>query len=75
MLCDICGKKNARIRHITRNYGKSPNLLIIENIPAVSCPSCRETYLTADTLHEIERIKLHSEDVAVRRNIPVAEFA
>ncbi len=75
MMCDICGKKNARIRHITRSYGKGANLLIIENIPAVSCPSCGETYLTADTLHEIQRIKLHRRSFAVSRNIPVADFA
>ena len=75
MMCDICGKKNARIRHITRSYGKGANLLIIENIPAVSCHSCGETYLTADTLHEIQRIKLHRRSFAVSRNIPVADFA
>ncbi len=75
MKCDICGQENARIRKITRSYGKGSNLLIIENIPAVSCPSCGETYLTADTLHEIERIKLHRKNFAVNRNVPVADFA
>jgi len=75
MMCDICGKINVRIRHITRSYGKGENLLIIENIPAVSCPFCGEIYLTANTLHEIERIKLHSKNFAVRRNVPVADFA
>jgi len=74
-MCDICEKQTARICHITRSYGKGANLMIIENIPAVRCLSCGETYLTADTLHEIERIKLHSENFAVRRNIPVADFA
>ncbi len=75
MNCDICGQKKARIRHITRSYGKGSNLLIIENIPAVSCPSCGETYFTADTLHEIERIKLHRGSIAEKRTIPVAAFA
>jgi YgiT-type zinc finger domain-containing protein len=51
MICDICGETNARLRHITRSYGKGENLLIIENIPAVSCPDCGETYLTAETLY------------------------
>ena len=68
-------KKNARICHITRSYGKGSSLLIIENIPAVRCTSCSETYLDADTLHEIERIKLHSENFAVTRNVPVADYA
>lgn len=75
MVCDICGKKNARIRHITRSYGKGTKLLVIEDIPAISCPSCGETYLTAHTLHEIERIKLHGEELAVKRIVPVAAFA
>jgi hypothetical protein len=30
-------------------------LLVIENVPVTSCPNCGESYLTAETLHEIER--------------------
>ncbi len=74
MICDICGKSGAKIRRITRSYGKGENLLVIENIPVVSCPNCGESYLTADTLHEIERIKLHRKSWAKERNIPVAAF-
>ena len=74
MICDICGKSGAKIRRTTRSYGKGENLLVIENIPVVSCPNCGESYLTADTLHEIERIKLHLKSWAKERNIPVAAF-
>jgi YgiT-type zinc finger domain-containing protein len=74
MICDICGKSGAKIRRTTRSYGKGENLLVIENIPVVSCPNCGESYLTADTLHEIERIKLHRKSWAKERNIPVAAF-
>jgi hypothetical protein len=31
MVCDNCGKEGARIRYVTRSYGKGDNLLIIEN--------------------------------------------
>ena len=75
MICEICGKSGAKIRKITRSYGKGENLLVIENIPVVSCPNCGESYLTADILHEIERIKLHRKSWAQERNIPVAAFA
>ena len=74
MICDICGKKGAEVRHVTRSYGKGENLLIIENVPVVVCPSCRESYLTAETLHEIERIKMHRKNLAKKRSISVAEF-
>ena len=38
MICDICGKDGAEIRYATRSYGKGANLLVIENIPVVTCP-------------------------------------
>ena len=72
--CDICEKNGAKIRHVTRSYGKGENLLLIENIPVVSCPNCGESYLTAETLHEIERIKLHRKNWAKERSVPVAAF-
>ena len=74
MTCDICGKKGAEIRTMTRSYGKGTNLLIIENVPVVVCPNCGESYLTAETLHEIERIKVHRKNLAKLKSIPVAEF-
>ena len=75
MLCDICGREGARIRRVARTYGKGKDLLVIENIPVVSCPHCGESYLTAETLHEIERIKLHRKSFAVERSVEVASFA
>jgi YgiT-type zinc finger domain-containing protein len=74
MICDICGKEGAKIRQIARTYGKDNNLLVIENVPVVSCPQCGESYLTAGTLHEIERIKLHRKSFAVERPVEVAKF-
>ena len=75
MVCDICGRAGVRIRRITRTYGKGKNLLVIENIPVVSCPHCGESYLTAETLHEIERLKLHRKSLAVERPVEVVSFA
>ena len=75
MVCDICGQEGARIRRVTETYGKGKDLLVIENIPMISCSHCGESYFTADTLHEIERIKLHRKCLAVERPVEVAEFA
>jgi len=74
MICDVCGRDGARIRRVTRTYGKGKDLLVIENIPMISCLHCGESYLTADTLHEIERIKLHRRSFAVERPVEVASF-
>lgn len=75
MVCDICGREGARIRRIARTYGQGQDLLVIENIPLVSCPHCGGSYLTAETLHELERIKLDRHSFAVERPVQVASFA
>lgn len=75
MMCDICGNEGVRIRRITRTYGKCKDLLVIENIPVLSCPHCGESYFTSETLHEIERIKVNRKTLAVERPVEVANFA
>jgi YgiT-type zinc finger domain-containing protein len=75
MICDICGREGARVRHVARSCDKGESLLVIENVPVISCPYCGESYLTADTLHEIERIKLHRQSFARERPVTVAVFS
>jgi len=75
MKCDLCGKEGAQIHRVSETHGKGKDLLVIENIPIVRCPHCHESYFTADTLHEIERIKLHRRQFAVSRSVQVASFA
>jgi YgiT-type zinc finger domain-containing protein len=74
MICDVCGQTNAKLRHISRAYGKGDDLLVIENIPMISCPDCGESYFTADTLHEIDRIKTNRQSLA-KHPVVVASFA
>ncbi len=74
MICDICGNQRAKVRRITRSYGAGKRLLVIENVPVVTCPGCGESYLTAQTLHEIGRIKLHRGPFGRVRPVVVASF-
>jgi YgiT-type zinc finger domain-containing protein len=75
MVCAVCGHEGARIRRVTRSYGKGATILVIENVPVVSCPHCGTIYLTAQTLHEIDRIKRHRHELATQRQVAVAAFA
>jgi YgiT-type zinc finger domain-containing protein len=75
MICDNCGKQGARIRRVARTYGKGKNLLVVDNVPVITCPHCGASYLEAETLHEIERIKLHKKNFAANRSVPVVTFA
>lgn len=74
MTCNICGHSGAQIRHVTRSYGKGTKLLVIEDVPVVVCPHCGESYLTSETMHELERIKIHRRSLAKPRNVAVASF-
>lgn len=74
MICDVCGKNCARMLFVSKSYGKGENLLVIENVPLISCPHCRESYLTAKTLREIENIKSNRTNIAVERPVSVAIF-
>ena len=75
IICDVCGQPEAQVRQITRSYGKREKLLVVENVPVVMCSHCGESYLTAETLHELERIKLHRGSFAKMRQVEVADFA
>ena len=67
--CAMCGKPGLVVRRITRSYGRGAALLVIENVPVLMCLHCGESYLTAKTLHEVERIKLHRRSFASRRRV------
>ncbi|RUQ30670.1 MAG: type II toxin-antitoxin system MqsA family antitoxin [Candidatus Competibacteraceae bacterium] len=73
-LCASCGKPGVQVRQVTRSFGRGSSLLVIEEIPLWTCPYCGESYFTAQTLHEIERIKALRKSIAVERPIPVALF-
>jgi len=73
-VCDVCGRKGAKGRRLTRSVGKGRTAFLIERVPVTSCPHCGESYLTAETLHEIERIKLHRRQLVEERVVSVARF-
>jgi YgiT-type zinc finger domain-containing protein len=68
-------KMSRRDARVARTYGKGKRLLVIENVPIVSCPHCGESYLTAETIHEIERLKVHQNSLATERRVRTLAFA
>ncbi|MGG6265683.1 type II toxin-antitoxin system MqsA family antitoxin [Leptolyngbya sp. AN03gr2] len=73
MICDVCGQGNARIRYLSRSYGKDERLLVIRNVPVVNCPDCGETYLTAQTLHQIQQ-KQQERKTVIEAALALDEF-
>ena len=72
--CTHCGSDRVQLKYVTRSYGKGDDLLVIEHIPIWSCPACSESYFTAQTMHEVERIKVLRKSVAKSRPVSVATF-
>ena len=75
MICDCCGKKGTVTKHITRSFGRGKSILVIEDVPMIVCPHCGQNYFTAETLHEVERLRLHKKSVGVPRVAPVIRYA
>jgi YgiT-type zinc finger domain-containing protein len=73
-ICDVCGFGEARIRQVPRSYGTGDRLLVIEQVPVVSCPNCGASYLTAATMKEIDQIKQHRSDRSQSREVAIASF-
>ena len=73
-LCASCGKPGVQKRQVTRSFGRGSSLLVIEELPLWTCPHCGVSYFTAQTMHEIERIKALRNSVAIERPIPVAQY-
>jgi len=74
MICDFCGKEGARVRRITESLGKGTKLLVIEDVPMIFCPNCGQSYLTAETAHQIDAFR-RSRKKSEKRLVDVARFA
>lgn len=74
MQCDLCGAKTANIKKTTKSFGRGDTLVVIENIPTVHCSRCHESYVTADTAHELDRIRKNRRTVGKAKRVLVASF-
>ncbi|NCC51561.1 MAG: YgiT-type zinc finger protein [Spartobacteria bacterium] len=74
MICDNCGTTGVMLKSITRSFGKGDNVVVIDEIPLHVCPHCVESYFTAETLQEVERIRMHREGLTARSMAPVLTY-
>lgn len=72
--CASCGHAGVQHREVTRSFGHGRTLLVIEGLPLLSCSDCGESYFTAQTMHEIERIKVLRKSLANYRQVSVATY-
>lgn len=71
----LSGKNSARVRRLIQTVGRGSAGFLMRNVPVVSCLSCVESYLTADTLNKLERMRLHWREVTKQEKVRIATFA
>jgi len=74
MMCEICGEGTASMKRTTKSFGRGPGLVVIEDIPILSCSNCHESYITASTAREIDRIRKNRVAVGKTKPVLVASF-
>lgn len=74
MKCESCGTQAAVAKKTTKSFGRGDNLVVIEGIPIIHCSSCHESYLTADTAREIDRIRKNRRSRGKPKRVLVASF-
>jgi YgiT-type zinc finger domain-containing protein len=72
--CELCSVQAAAIKKTTKSFGRGDNLVVIENILIVHCSRCHESYLTADTARELDRIRKNRRRLGKEKRVLVASF-
>ncbi|MGH9801669.1 MAG: type II toxin-antitoxin system MqsA family antitoxin [Blastocatellia bacterium] len=75
LVCEICGHQAARLIKRPQVLGKGAAMIVIEDVPAISCRHCGETYLTAETMHRLDQLRRGQQTLPQRYQVPVAVFA
>ncbi len=78
MICDSCGQEGSYVHESTRAYGTGDRLVVIENVPIISCRNCGIDLLSAETLHHLDDLRAylrsnHADEASVRP-VKVADY-
>jgi len=71
LVCSFCGEATAARGAVSQAFGSGKGLIVIENVPTISCSNC---YFDGETLKELDRILLNKRSLTRTRSVRVAEF-
>jgi YgiT-type zinc finger domain-containing protein len=74
-VCDICGVQSARVVKRPQVLGRGERMMLVDNVPVISCKNCGESYMTSDTIHKLDEIRVKQKEKSIKRKIAVTEFA
>ncbi len=73
--CAACGSADIARKLVSRSYGRDEgDLIVIDDVPIDMCRASGESYVSAQTLKEIEAVKAQ-RDMLDRVSIPVGHLS
>jgi YgiT-type zinc finger domain-containing protein len=76
ILCDNCGVKAACVIKRPQVLGRrGAKMIVVDNVPVIACKNCGENYMTSETMHKLDDIRIKQKKEKSERKIAVAEFA
>lgn len=77
-ICNFCGNKNFKEKHIQYIYRHDDQFLVVNRVPCEECEYCGEQYFKAEVLKKIEKefkeIYFSGKKAKREVKVPVEEF-
>jgi len=74
MICDNCGVKAAHLVKRPQVLGRGTKMMLVDNVPVIACRNCGENYMTSETMHQLDKIRMKQKAESAERKVAVAEF-
>ena len=74
IICANCGVKAAHLVKRPQVLGRGTKMMLVDNVPVIACRNCGENYMTSETMHRLDKIRMKQKVESAERKIAVAEF-
>ena len=72
--CSLCGQFTARAVQRPQIVGKGEQMVIVENVPMLSCRHCGHDYFSLEVARRLDVIRAKPQEITTRKNFAVAEL-
>lgn len=74
IICSLCGQQKAHQVLRPQFVGKGENLVIVENVPMISCRNCGHDYFSIEVARKLDRIRAKPQEATAQKCFAVAEL-
>lgn len=74
IVCSLCGQQKAHRVTRPQFVGKGKDLVIVENVPMISCRNCGHDYFSIEVTRKLDRIRAKPHEATVQKSFAVTEL-